>query len=53
MTAAAIPAAAWTTGKAFTNPSFVNRVVNPGPWLNDKNTLARIMAAAYGGQGTQ
>ena len=49
VTAAAIPAAAWTTGKAFTNPNFVNRVVNPGPWFNDPNSLSRIMAAAYGG----
>ena len=37
------------TGAAFTNPNFVNRVINPGPWFNDPNTLSRIMAAAYGG----
>ena len=37
------------TGAAFTRPSIVRRVVDPGPWLNDKNTLARIMASAYAG----
>ena len=37
------------TGAAFTRPSIVQRIVDPGPWINDKNTLARIMAAAYGG----
>ncbi len=41
-------ALAFGTGKLFTNPRFVNRVVNPGPWVNDTNTLARIMAGAYG-----
>ena len=46
-------AAAYGVGRAFTSPEITRRIVNPGGWLNDRNTLARILAAASGAQGTQ
>ena len=42
--------AAYGVGRAFTNPEVTRRIVNPGGWLNDRNTLARILAAAAGAQ---
>ena len=49
-TAVGIPAAAYMTGRMFTNPNFVRRVVNPGPWTKGQS-LSRILAASAGGVG--
>ena len=42
-------------GRYLTSPWATRRTIaaRDQPWLNDQNTLARIMAAAYGGQSNQ
>jgi hypothetical protein len=41
-----LPALAYGTGKFLTSPRITKRVVNPGPWINDKHALSRILASA-------
>ena len=54
VTAAGIPLAAWGTGKAFTNPTFVNRLVGARrEGLLDNVSLARILAGAAGNPSSQ
>ena len=54
VTAAGIPLAAWGTGKAFTNPNFVNRIVGARrEGLLDNVSLARILSGAAGNPSSQ
>ena len=48
-------AAAHIFGRGLTNDSLIRRVIaaRDQGWINDPNSLSRILAAAYGGQGTQ
>jgi hypothetical protein len=45
-------AVAHTVGRAFTNPNFVERVVNPPRWLHDAQ-LSRLLAASVAGRNQQ